>query len=72
MVKSAMFSQSYEDLQHTVCYKLYITSKEKYTYSKGVKSSMPSQLHDLLVDAPLRRPFSGRSSPSPQTSDRRA
>lgn len=76
MVKSAMFSHSYEDLQHTVCYKLYdswnITSKEKYTYSKGVKSSMPSQLHDLLVDAPLRRPFSGRSSPSPQTSDRRA
>lgn len=46
MVKSAMFSHSYEDLQHTVCYKLYnswnITSKEKYTYSKGVKSSMPS------------------------------
>lgn len=41
-----MFSHSYEDLQHTVCYKLYnswnITSKEKYTYSKGVKSSMPS------------------------------
>lgn len=41
-----MFSHSYEDLQHTVCYKLYnswnITSKEKYTYSKGVRSSMPS------------------------------